>query len=194
MIESLTDKVTSFLSSDKELDNKEYEKLKYKTNSFIYLIVSVVSVVLIGLIFNKVNEGIILLICYLSIRKSAFGYKSSIYILRLMIFIGIFILTIFLSDFDDLTTYKSLVITFSMISFGGIYVLCPVNDIKNPIAYKKATECKVISRLIAFIIVIATLVFLKINSLNGYAAYTSSALFWSAVMLVLGTIKNYIRS
>lgn len=193
MIESLTDKIASFFIVNMVMDEKKYKLYKANIKALIYLVVSVVSVISVGLFFNKVIQGIILLLCYVLIRKCAYGYKNKNYIIRLALFLGIFILTIYISDYEDITTYKSLVGTFTILSVVGVFILSPVNDIKNPIELKKVSKYKNISRVISLIIAIFTLGILEIHNLNEYAAFTSSALFWSAIMLVLGTIKNYIR-
>ena len=194
MIESLTDKIASIFVVNTKIDEKKYEVYKANIRALIYLVVSVVSVILVGLILKKVIQGIILLLCYVLIRKFAYGYKNKNYIIRLALFLGIYILTIYLSNYEDITTYKSLIGTFTMLSVVGIFILSPVNDIKNPIELKKVTKYRIISRIIALIVAIFTLGILEIHNLNEYAAFTASALFWSAIMLVLGTIKNYIRS
>lgn len=192
MVESLTNKLISFFVEKSIIVEDKYEIYKSKITKFIYFIISLVSVIIIGLIFNKAIQGIILLICYILIRKFACGYKPDNYIIRLLMFIAIFLFTIYVSDYDDLTTYKSLIITFTMLSFGGIYMLSPVEDRKKPLKRKIAIKYKIISRILATIITLITMALLISYSLNEYAAYMCSALFWSAIMLVLGTIKNYI--
>lgn len=192
MVESLTNKLISFFVEKSIIVEDKYEIYKSKITKFIYFIISLVSVIIIGLIFNKAIQGIILLICYILIRKFACGYKPDNYIVRLLMFIAIFLFTIYVSNYDDLTTYKSLIITFTMLSFGGIYMLSPVEDRKKPLKRKIAIRYKIISRILATIITLITMALLISYSLNEYAAYMCSALFWSAIMLVLGTIKNYI--
>ncbi|MEG2786668.1 MAG: accessory gene regulator B family protein [Romboutsia sp.] len=192
MVESLTNKVISFFIQKSFIVEDKYEIYKSKITQFIYFIISLGSVVIIGLIFNKAVQGIILLICYILIRCFACGYKPDNYIIRLLMFIAIFLFTIYVSDYDDLTTYKSLVITFTMLSFGGIYMLSPVEDRKKPLKGNFVIRYKIISRILAFIMTLITMVLLGTYSFNEYAAYMCAALFWSAIMLVLGTIKNYI--
>lgn len=192
MIESLTDRLASFLILSNMIDADKFEMYKDKIKSLMFLTISFVSVILVGLIFRKVIQGIILLICYLLIRKFACGYKANNYILRLLMFMGIFIFTIYLSDYGDLTTYKSLIILFTVLSWVCVYVLAPVEDIKNKMNVKNILKNKVISRVMATIITFLTILALRTEYMNGYAVFTCSALYWSAVMLILGTIKNYI--
>ena len=131
MVEALADKLVSFCIEKKLVVEEKYEIYKGRINSLIYFIISLVSVVIIGLIFNKVIQGIIFLICYILIRKFAFGYKPNSYLVRLSMFIAMLIFTIYISSYDDIITYKSLVMIFSMLSFGAIYMLAPVNDRKK---------------------------------------------------------------
>lgn len=192
MIESLTDRLASFLILNNIIDADKSLIYKDKIKSLIFLGISFVSVILVGLIFRKVAQGIILLICYLLIREFACGYKANNYILRLAMFIVIFIFTIYSSDYDDLTTYRSLIILFTVLSWVCVYVLAPVEDIRNKMNFKKVLKNKFISRTMATIITFLTIIALRIEYINEYAAFTCSALYWSAVMLILGTIQNYI--
>lgn len=192
MVEALTDKVASFFISKNFINKDKHKNLKVRISSFIYLVISVISVYIVGEIFNRVTQGMILLVCYVSIRKFARGYKPRKYIIRLTMFISMFLLTIYLSNYDDLITYKALVTIFSMLSFGGIYMLAPVEDRKKILSYSTIKKQKIISRIISITILIVTIVSLSNQQLHEYAAYTSSALFWSAILLVIGTIKNCI--
>ncbi len=192
MVEALTDKVASFFISKNFINEDKHKNLKVRISSFIYLVISVISVYIVGGIFNRVIQGMILLVCYVSIRKFARGYKPQKYIIRLTMFISMFLLTIYLSNYDDLITYKALVTIFSMLSFGGIYMLAPVEDRKKILSYSTIKKQKIISRIISITILIVTIASLSNQQLHEYAAYTSSALFWSAILLVIGTIKNCI--
>ena len=192
MVEALADKLVSFFIEKRLGVEEKYEIYKDRINSLIYFIISLVSVVIIGLIFNKVIQGIIFLICYILIRKFAFGYKPNSYLVRLSMFIAMLLFTIYISSYDDIITYKSLVMIFSMLSFGAIYMLAPVNDRKKPLKHNIVFKYKIISRLLASIITIITISLLTIYKLHGYSAYMCAALFWSAILLILGTIKNYI--
>lgn len=192
MIESLTDRIASFLILNNIIDAEKSLIYKEKIKSLIFIVISFISVILVGLIFRKVSQGMILLICYLLIREFACGYKANNYILRLITFMSIFIFTIYSSDYDDLTTYKSLIILFTVLSWGCIYVLAPVEDIRNKMNIKSILKNKLMSRLMATIITFLTIIALRIEYINEYAAFTCSALYWSAVMLILATIKNYI--
>ncbi len=192
MVEALTDKVASFFISKNFINEDKHKNLKVRISSFIYLVISVISVYIVGGIFNRVIQGMILLVCYVSIRKFARGYKPQKYIIRLTMFISMFLLTIYLSNYDDLITYRALVTIFSMLSFGGIYMLAPVEDRKKILSYSTIKKQKIISRIISITILIVTIASLSNQQLHEYAAYTSSALFWSAILLVIGTIKNCI--
>ncbi|KKY00317.1 hypothetical protein VN21_14620 [Paraclostridium benzoelyticum] len=194
MIESLTDRLVSFLVLKNIIDTEKFEKYRDKIKSLIFFGMSFVSVILVGTIFGKVTQGIILLICYLIIRRFACGYRAKNYIIRLLMFMGIYIFTIFSSSYEDLTTYKFLIVLFTVLSWGCIYALAPVDNIKDKMDFKDILKNKIISRTMATIITFLTIILLKIEIINEYAAFTCSALYWSAFMLVLGTIKNYINN
>ncbi|MVO72652.1 hypothetical protein GOD95_14480, partial [Paeniclostridium sordellii] len=54
MVEALADKLVSFFIEKRFVVEEKYEIYKGRINSLIYFIISLVSVVIIGLIFNKV--------------------------------------------------------------------------------------------------------------------------------------------
>ena len=55
---------------------------------------------------------------------------------------------------------------------------------------KKLKKYKKISRILAGVVYILTLIFMEIDNLRELSAYTCSSLFWINMMLCLGVLKQ----
>ena len=182
MFKSYASKITSFLIENKEINQDDYEVYKYGFEVLIAFIVNIAIVLSIGLLFNKIFYSIAFLICYCPIRQFAGGYHANNYTKCLLIFILIFILTI--------NTSSNVDSQISTLSYTGIFILAPIEHRNNPLTLREIKKYKKISRILAGVVYILTLIFMEIDKLRELSAYTCSSLFWINMMLCLGVLKQ----
>ena len=168
-------------------NNKIY---KYGFEVLIAFIVNIAIVLSIGLLFNKIFYSIAFLICYCPIRQFAGGYHANNYTKCLLIFILIFILTINTSSNVDSQIYTLMIFIISTLSYTGIFILAPIEHRNNPVTLREIKKYKKISRILAGVVYILTLIFMEIDKLRELSAYTCSSLFWINMMLCLGVLKQ----
>ena len=168
-------------------NNKIY---KYGFEVLIAFIVNIAIVLSIGLLFNKIFYSIAFLICYCPIRQFAGGYHANNYTKCLLIFILIFILTINTSSNVDSQIYTLMIFIISTLSYTGIFILAPIEHRNNPLTLREIKKYKKISRILAGVVYILTLIFMEIDKLRELSAYTCSSLFWINMMLCLGVLKQ----
>ena len=159
MFKSYASKITSFLIENKEINQDDYEVYKYGFEVLIAFIVNIAIVLSIGLLFNKIFYSIAFLICYCPIRQFAGGYHANNYTKCLLIFILIFILTINTSSNVDSQIYTLMIFIISTLSYTGIFILAPIEHRNNPLTLREIKKYKKISRILAGIVYILTLIF-----------------------------------
>ena len=167
MFKSYASKITSFLIENKEINQDDYEVYKYGFEVLIAFIVNIAIVLSIGLLFNKI-----------------------FYSKCLLIFILIFILTINTSSNVDSQIYTLMIFIISTLSYTGIFILAPIEHRNNPLTLREIKKYKKISRILAGVVYILTLIFMEIDKLRELSAYTCSSLFWINMMLCLGVLKQ----
>ncbi|MEF9992530.1 MAG: accessory gene regulator B family protein [Romboutsia sp.] len=166
MFKSYASKITSFLIENKEIDKEDYEVYKYGFEILIAFITNIVIVLIIGLLFNKIFYSIVFLACYCPIRQFAGGYHANNYTNCLLIFILIFILTMNIPLNVDSQIYTLIIFTISTLSCIGIFILAPLEHRNNPLTLSEIKKYKKISKILAGIVYISTLIFMNIDNLK----------------------------
>ena len=193
MFKSYASKITSFLIDNKEIEQEDYEVYKYGFEVLIAFILNIAIVLIIGLLFNKVFYSLVFLVCYCPIRQFVGGYHANNYTKCLLIFILIFILTMNIPLNIDFQIYTFMIFIISTLSYIGIFILAPLEHRNNPLTLSDIKKYKKISKILAGIVYISTLIFMKIDNLKELSLYTCSSLFWINTMLCLGILKPFFN-
>lgn len=186
MIKSSANKVTSFLYYNNYIDTDkyEYDVYLYGFESMIALILNTVSILLIGLLFDRFMHTVVFLLCYFPLRQYTGGYHADTYEKCFLTFVVIFIATIFIANNLGNEGIKPLIILFSVINWTSICLLSPVDHINNILEEEDKIKYKKKARLIA------TLVLLFIFVSKNYFIYSAFSLFWINILLNVALIKN----
>ena len=91
---------------------------------------------------------------------------------------------------DIILSIVLMIFIISTLSYTGIFILAPIEHRNNPLTLREIKKYKKISRILAGIVYILTLIFANIDRFKEISAYTCSSLFWINIMLCLGTIKS----
>lgn len=186
MIKSSANKVTSFLYYNNYIDSDkyEYEVYLYGFESIIALTLNIVSILLIGALFDRFIHTVVFLLCYCPLRQFTGGYHADTYEKCFFTFVLIFIATIFVSNNLVHAEIKLLILLFSIINWSSICLLSPVDHINNILEDDEKIKYKKKARLIA------TLVLLFIFVSKNYFIYSAFSLFWINILLNVALIKN----
>ncbi|CEN30901.1 accessory gene regulator protein B [[Clostridium] sordellii] len=186
MIKSSANKVTSFLYYNNYIDSDkyDYEVYLYGFESIIALILNTVSILLIGLLFDRFMHTVVFLLCYYPLRQFTGGYHADTYEKCFFTFVVIFIATIFIANHLGYAEVRPLILLFSVINYISICLLSPVDHINNILTDVEKVNYKKKARLIA------TSVLLFIFVSNNYFIYSAFSLFWINILLNVAFIKN----
>ncbi|CEN76367.1 accessory gene regulator protein B [[Clostridium] sordellii] len=192
MIKSYANKVTSFLVDNNYVDSYkyEYDVYLYGFEILIASMINVITTLIIGLLFNKFIYSVIFLACYCPLRQFSGGYHANSYLKCCLTFVVIFIITIFIANNINNIDFRHILLIFSIFNFLSISILGPIEHINNPITDIERNKYKRNSKLISTIITIFITVSSGFKITYEFSIYSSLALFWINIMMVLAIIKN----
>lgn len=192
MIKSCANKITSFLFYKNYIDSNKYEYEVY-LYGFEVLIASILNILVtltMGLLFDKFIHSIVFLACYCPIRQFSGGYHASSYKKCFLTFILVFLLTIFIDSNFDFIGLKPIILLLSILNWLNICLLSPVEHTNNPLTGNEKNKYKRNAILNTTLV----LLFITLSSncivTYEYFIYSSLALFWINIMIIIAIIKN----
>ena len=168
------------------IKSQDKEIYTYGIKQMLFLILNILTILILGIVFNKAFEFILFMLTYIPIRIYAGGYHAKnhirCYIFLILICI-IYILNIALHINSVITTF------FVIISSIIIFVLAPIEDINKSLDNEE--KIIYIKRTIRNLIVIISIYFVSLYfNLIDIMLCVCIFLFCNAIMLILGKIKN----
>jgi len=141
-IESISSKIALKIKVDMNLDQENYEVIKYGLYAFFQMIFSIATIILIGLIFNVAMEAFIISLAISILRRSSGGVHASNELNCAIIgAITSVVPAIFIKKIEFNLMSISIYILISMIiSLILLYKLAPVDSKNKPINSKKKLE------------------------------------------------------
>ena len=192
MIEKMALNLVSQMESKKMIDKADREHYEYALITMAEHIITVGTILLIGLVFYQFIQTICFLVFFLSLRKRTGGDHADkfwqCYLMTVIIYIAIIQAAVVLSE-NPVTMYV-------MLSFAVlvIEVIGTVNHPNMDMDKDELLESKKVARLCVLMetSVIAVLIALKINAL--YVSYMSLAVILCASLLcVAKVIKQEVK-
>lgn len=192
MIEKMVLNLVSQMELKKMINKADSDQFEYALITMIERTIVVVTMLLIGLIFNQFIPTICFLVSFLSLRKRTGGYHADkfwqCYLMTVIIYITIIQVATVLSE--------NLFTVYVMLSF-AVFVIGVIGTVNHPnmdmdkdelLETKKAARLCVLMEVLVIIVLIA----LKINDL--YAIYMSLAVILCAFLLcVAKVVKQEVK-
>ncbi|HAU5309015.1 TPA: accessory regulator, partial [Clostridioides difficile] len=88
--------------------------------------------------------------------------------------------------------FKNIIMIIASVSWVGICALCPIEHRSNPISDREKLVYKRIAIFISTVVLLITILSLSLNIFVDYFTYSTFAMFWIFIMLVLGKLKAKI--
>ena len=164
------------------IKSEDKEIYTYGIKQMLFLILNILTILILGIVFNKAFEFILFMLTYIPIRIYAGGYHAKnhirCYIFLILICI-IYILNIVLHINSVITTF------FVIIPSIIIFVLAPIEDINKSLDNEE--KIIYIKRTIRNLIVIISIYFVSLYfNLIDIMLCVCIFLFCNAIMLILG--------
>ncbi len=188
MVAKIALKLVSWMETEKMIGKNEKVYYEYALITMIERIITIGTVLLVGMVFRQVIPTICFLVFFLSLRKRTGGYHADkfwqCYFMTIITYIVVMQFSLFL--------FENPAIMYSMLFFAVITigVIGTVNHPNMDMDRKELQEVKKVARLCVFIetVIIVLLIVLKIEGL--YVCYMSSAIILCAALLYVAKIAK----
>ncbi len=183
----IPEKLTDKLIKMQVVDDKEKDLYVYGFQQGLLLLFNMMTVMIIGFIFNMIWQSIVFTVAYSLLRAYAGGYHTSTQ-LRCYLF-SVIMITAVLWVIKQISWNGPICLIITAIASVIVFILAPVEDQNKPLCkveqaiFKKRTNI-ILGILIGFVVL------LWLIGLNQISICISVALGMLSIMLVLGKIKN----
>nr|WP_317360190.1 accessory gene regulator B family protein [uncultured Tyzzerella sp.] len=190
-MESLVNRIISTLISNEIIKKEDKEIYSYGLKQMATTILNLITILVLGIIFNMVLESILFTLMYIPVRIYAGGYHCRTP-LRCYLYSILQLILVLLALKIQLLTNPMIITIMSIISSIVILSLAPVEDENKPLdeieikVYEKRT---IRNLIIVLSILCITLIFNKIN----LSSCICISLLCNGIMLMLGKINNSVR-
>jgi len=183
-------KITSYLISNNEINNEEYDIYLYAFETIIAFIINIAVILFVGFIFDRFTETLLFLLFYCPIRQFSGGYHADNYKKCLLAFIILYLANMYI--IEKLLSFKSnsIVIILMTISYIGIYLLSPQEHRNNPLSKSEVKKYKKIVIYLSSFLFVTSTIGINFTITKECATYTASVIVCIFIMLILGIIKK----
>lgn len=184
---SISDKIVNRMITGKIIPAEDKDLYGYGLHQGLIILANIITMVVIGIFFNMVIEGILFTASYAPLRSYAGGYHAKTPIR--CYFISIVMIVAILCMIKFLAWNAPIVVIVTIISTAIIAILAPIEDKNKPLdkleksVYKKRTRIILAIELCALILV-------WLLEFRTIALSVFMALFMLSGMLLLGKLKN----
>jgi len=180
VLEKLITISTNYLVHNQVIDEEDRDIYEYGFHSLYNNIIDIVSIVIIALSFNMVQQTVVYHISFILLRTTAGGYHTKTHLRCFIMSTTILLMSLFLIA---RITSPVISIGLSCLSTILIWVKAPIEHENNPMSKEKYNRMKTLSRTLS--IIFLSLVFL-IN------IFMDVSLRWIAMSIALGMASHTI--
>lgn len=189
MVESIADKITSFLISNKTIKENESELYSYAFNVLIGILINISMILFIAYILDLFKETGLFLLCYCPIRQFTGGYHADNYKKCLLVFILLYLVNICFIEFVFYYKLDYLLLIEMIMGYIGICFLSPLEHRNNPFSKIELKRFKKVAILLSSIVVALVLIVMIDNNIYKSIYYVASSIICVFIMLIIGIIK-----
>jgi accessory gene regulator B len=190
MFKLSADRITSVLVTNELIEEKEFRVYSYGFELIIAFAANALTVLLIGLIFGKFVHTLLFLLTYCPIRQYAGGFHAKNYSRCLLTFATIYLVTILTINYIDLEVYQIPIMIALAVSLIGICILSPVEHRNNPLSNAERIHHKKVAARLSLIIFTVNVASISFGILTNYFIFSTFALYWIFIMIVLAIVTN----
>ncbi len=184
---NLSEKLTDKLVNSQIINDEEKDLYYYGFKQGFLLLLNMVTVIIIGIIFNMVWQSVVFMISYSLLRVYAGGYHANTQLRCYLFFIGMITAVLWLMKFIPWNSFICLMIT--AVSSMVILLMAPVEDTNKPLDQKEKEIFKKQTNIVLAILIGFVLFFWLMGG-RQVPICIVMAIWMVSAMLVLGRIKN----
>ncbi len=190
MIESISNMLLQYLIEAGVVDDNAEDKAYYKYGLEISIssFFNIILIILIGVIFNKLGESIVFLVCFIPLRQFTGGYHANSYFKCNLLFSILFIILLLIYSFTVtyLTFYGSaLIVVFSITVFLSE---CPIEHPNKLLSVRQKMINKYLSVILGLLYGIVGVIFkVLLYNIGVIILYT---LLLISFLVIVATFQN----
>lgn len=192
MIAEMGKKVAVSFLKNNVITKEEVDVYQYGAELVISQTFATVAILGMGIALGKFQETVIYYLAYTFLRVYAGGFHASCYRnCNLIYLLSYFFINIIISCFEKETLALFLLIGV-FVSDIVIIVLAPVADIHKKLELEEIKKYKyIVRRILLLINCLIVSIYLFVPELQDEMLYAMSAICEIAILLIIGSIKNY---
>lgn len=159
MITTIAAAVSDWLVAQGAVTDKDKSLFAYAVYSFLFGLMPVLIIVVLGLIFSMLTEGLLLITPFMLLRKFSGGYhlKSPL----VCVISSISLLTLALLSVRLITTYSTVLILSTLVIFSSVvlFVLSPIDSEARRLTARETRVFRLIARVMTSVFLVAYFLF-----------------------------------
>jgi len=187
MIRTLSSKVAKWLEQEGNISPKDRELFSYAIYSFLFGLLPIFIVTLLGLAFGMLWEGMLMITPFMLIRKFSGGYHLNSSILCVVLSIALLALAMGFIKLIDQNGYIQLLTVFVLLSVVCLCTFSPVENDARKLTDKERQLFRIIACILAVIVVSVYLIMYATISVRYTAAFGMGILL-AAILQILGVV------
>ncbi|MGL5378833.1 accessory gene regulator ArgB-like protein [Clostridium sp.] len=190
MVKSCAKNMTSFLISNKAIEDDESELYIYGFETLIAFAINIAAILLVGAFFNKFTHTLLFLLCYCPIRQFSGGYHAENYKKCLMVFLSIYMLDIAILSVLINKISNISVIIMTLVCALIIIKYSPMEHRNNPLSKEERKRYKNTVMLLIGIVLLIVAIGIYNSRFYEYSIYMASSIWCTFIMLKLAIISK----
>lgn len=167
MIRMISEAITKWLELEGAVSSNERTLIQYAAYSFLFGLLPVGIVLVLGMCFGMIREGIILIIPFMLLRKFSGGFHLKSSGLCLVVTTGVLALSMGLTKYIAYTEKTGMLSICVFLSVLGLCIFSPIENQARKLTGKERSVFRMIARILA-ILSLALYVLLLHNGSTRY--------------------------
>ena len=187
MIQELSSKVAKWLEQEGAISGKDNKLFSYAVYSFLFGLLPIFIVMILGLAFGMLQEGLLMITPFMLIRKFSGGYHLNSSKLCVILSIALLALAMGFIKLIDQNGYIQLLTVFVLLSVVCLCTFSPVENDARKLTDKERQLFRIIACILAVIVVSVYLIMYATISVRYTAAFGMGILL-AAILQILGVV------
>lgn len=187
MIQELSSKVAKWLEQEGAISGKDNKLFSYAVYSFLFGLLPIFIVMILGLAFGMLQEGLLMITPFMLIRKFSGGYHLDSPKLCVILSIALLTLAMGFIKLIDQNGYIQLLTVFVLLSVVCLCTFSPVENDARKLTDKERQLFRIIACILAVIVVSVYLIMYATISVRYTAAFGMGILL-AAILQILGVV------
>lgn len=187
MIQELSSKVAKWLEQEGAISGKDNKLFSYAVYSFLFGLLPIFIVMILGLAFGMLQEGLLMITPFMLIRKFSGGYHLDSPKLCVILSIALLALAMGFIKLIDQNGYIQLLTVFVLLSVVCLCTFSPVENDARKLTDKERQLFRIIACILAVIVVSVYLIMYATISVRYTAAFGMGILL-AAILQILGVV------